>query len=296
MGSMILNETLLRLLGGRSAEVVATVRQSVVAIRSRAGGGSGTAWSQDGLIVTNNHVVPGSRAEVITVDDRAVAAEVVARDRAGDLALLRTSLDQLPTLPVADSALVRVGQLVLAVGNPWGQRGTVTAGIVMSKGSEHPENRMALADVIRADIRLAPGNSGGPLTDAQGRVIGINSMIAGGMAIAIPANTVARFVAQATESRGVLGIAARPVPLPAGIAASLPGDAGLLILGVAAQSPAERSGVLPGDILIAIDGQGGSIEPLARSLRALRSGAAVQLDLWRGDRVERIEAVPARAA
>lgn len=296
MGSVMLNETLLNSLDGSAAEVVEAVRRGVVAIRSRAGGGSGTAWSSDGLIVTNHHVTPGSRAEVITADDRAVAAEVVARDPAGDLALLRVSLDQLPALPGADSALVRVGQLVLAVGNPWGQRGAVTAGIVMSKGSEHPENRVPLAEVIRADIRLAPGNSGGPLTDVHGRVIGINSMIAGGMAIAIPSNTVMRFVAEATQVRGVLGIAARPVPLPAGIAASLPGEAGLLILDVAARSPAERSGVLPGDILIAINGHGGSIEPLARSLRALRSGAAVQLDLWRGDRVERIEAVPARAA
>jgi serine protease Do len=246
--------------------------------------------------VTNSHVVPGSRAEVVTWDDHAHSAEVVARDAVGDLALLRFHGDPLPALGVGDSTAVRVGQLVLAVGNPWGQRGAVTAGIVMSRGSEHPENRVPLAEVIRADIRLAPGNSGGPLTDARGRVVGINSMVAGGMAIAIPANAVARFVRQTTEGRGVLGISARAVPLPAGVAALLPGEAGLLILDVAAQSPAERSGVLPGDILIAIDGQGGGIEPLARSLRALRSGAAVQLDLLRGERVERVEAVPARAA
>ncbi len=295
MGSKMLNEKLLLSLGSDSAAVVERIRGGVVAIRSRAGGGSGTVWSNDGLIVTNSHVVPGSRAEVIGPDDRVAGAEVVARDQTGDLAVLRANLDELSALAVADSATVRVGQLVLAVGHPWGQRGAVTAGIVMSKGSEHPENRVPLAEVIRADICLAPGNSGGPLTDARGRVLGINSMIAGGMAIAIPSNAVGRFVAQATHGRGVLGIAARPVPLPAGIVASLPG-AGLLILDVAAQSPAERSGVLPGDILIAIDGQGGNIEPLARSLRALRSGAAVQLDLWRGDRVERVEAVPARAA
>lgn len=287
-----MSATFLQMLGSDGEELAERLRRGAVAVRSRAGGGSGTAWRADGLVVTNAHVAPGEGAEVVTWDERALLAKVVARDRERDLAALRVD-SALEPLEPADSSAVRVGQLVLAVGDPWGQRGAITAGIIMSTNGHHPENRVPLRDAIRADVSLAPGNSGGPLADARGRVIGINSMIAGGMAVAVPSNDVGRFMAQLVETRGVLGIAARPVPLRVDASAE---GIGLLITQVATGSPAERSGVLPGDILVGLDGHSGGLETLARGLRALRSGTPVLLDLLRGGQVARVEAIPAKAA
>ncbi|MEX1104414.1 MAG: trypsin-like peptidase domain-containing protein, partial [Dehalococcoidia bacterium] len=166
-----------------AADVAAHLRSVLVAVRSRDGGGSGTIWRQDGLIVTNNHVVPGDTAEVQLPDDGVLAARVIAREPEHDLAALQVEASGLAAATPGDSAGVRPGQLVFAAGNPWGLRGTVTAGIVASTGKATIENGVPLEEAVRANVRLAPGNSGGPLADAAGRVIGINAMISGGMAI-----------------------------------------------------------------------------------------------------------------
>lgn len=274
-------------------ELAERLRRSVVVVRSQAGGGAGTIWAEDGLIVTNSHVVPDERAEVVTWDDRQFPAAVVARAAERDLAALRVKATGLPAATAADSDAVRAGQLAFAVGNPWGQRGSVTAGIVFSTGGAAVENGVPLAEAIRADLRLAPGNSGGPLADAAGHVIGINSMIAGGMAVAVPSNTVRRFIAGDVPGDGFLGIAAVPVPLPPAVAASFGGAraAGLMLTEVVAGSPAERAGLLPGDVLIGLDDARGG-EAVAGGLRRLRPGRPLRLALLRGGRPRQIEAVP----
>ncbi len=288
------NQSILGAFSDASAELVERLRRGVVVVRSRSGGGAGTIWSEDGLILTNNHVVRDDRAEVVTWDDRAFSAEVVARDPERDLAALRVRANGLHPLPAADSDAVRTGQLVLAVGNPWGLRGTVTAGIILSApGTTHHENRVPLTEVIRADVGLAPGNSGGPLADAEGRVLGINSMIAGGMAVAVPSNIAARFASGEAPGQAFLGIAAVPAPVPPAIAASYGvGDGfGLLLTDIVDGSPAERAGLIPGDMLLGMDGDRGG-EAVARRLQRLRPGAPVRLAVLRGGVARELEAVP----
>jgi serine protease Do len=265
-------------------------------VRSPRGGGSGTIWQEDGLIVTNHHVVPGERAEILTWDDRALPAEVVARDPAHDLAALRVRARGLPAAEQGDSDRLRVGQLVLAVGNPWGQRGAVTAGIILSTTGVTVENQTPLRDAIWADVRLAPGNSGGPLANASGEVIGINAMIAGGMAVAVPSNRVARFVAGEVAmpaERGFIGISAVPAPLPPALAASyrLEDGAALLLTAIADGSPAANAGLLPGDVLLGM-GDSRGIRAVAHGLRRLRPGVPVRLSLLRGGVPREVELTP----
>ncbi len=178
------------------ASVAERVQRSIVAVKSRAGGGTGTIWDADGLIVTNHHVVPDAAAEIVLPDGRTAAAIVVARDVVNDLALLRAQASDLsPIAREAQSDVARVGALVMGVGNPWGQRGFVTFGVIASAtitGWRGAERRL-----IRADLRLAPGNSGGPLVDATGALVGINSMIDGGMALAVPTAIIETFVHEA---------------------------------------------------------------------------------------------------
>jgi serine protease Do len=289
------NDTsLLGALAGASSAVVERLQRGMVAVRSPRGGGSGTIWSTDGLIVTNNHVLGDDRAEVVTWDDRAYPATLVARDPEHDLATLRVNASGLPALEVADSSAVRVGQIALAVGNPWGQRGAVTAGIIFSTGGVAAENGTPLPEAIRADVRLAPGNSGGPLADAEGRVIGINSMIAGGMAVAVPSNTAARFVAGEMPGQGFIGIFAQPVPLPPAIAAAagLPEAAGLLLTGIEPGSPADRAGLIPGDVLVGFDDTPGGLQSMAGRLRRMRPGAKMRMNLLRGSGRTSIDVIP----
>jgi serine protease Do len=155
-----------------------------------AGAGSGVLWGSDGLIVTNAHVVRG-RANIVLPSGRALEARLLARDPEHDLAALAIDSCALSSAEIGDSDSLRVGELVVAVGNPLGLAGAVTAGVIHAIGPR----RSAGPSLIQADLRLAPGNSGGPLADAAGRVIGINAMIAGGLALAVPSNLVARFLA-----------------------------------------------------------------------------------------------------
>jgi serine protease Do len=160
-----------------------------------AGVGSGVLWSSDGLIVTNAHVVRG-RASVVLPGGRAVQARLLARDPERDLAALAIDAHALSPAEIGDSDSLRVGQLVVAVGNPLGLAGAVTAGLIHAIAPRRP----AGPSLIQADLRLAPGNSGGPLADARGRVIGINAMIAGGLALAVPSSLVARFLGQLSSA------------------------------------------------------------------------------------------------
>ena len=190
-------------LAGMTAQttgLIETLRRSVVLVRGRDGHGAGVVWDGAGLIVTNDHVVQGNRAVVELSDGRQIEARVTARDRENDLALLRVPALHLPAVTLGDSRNLRVGEIILAIGHPWGVRETATLGIVSAVGSGTWMGQ-ARREVVQADVRLAPGNSGGPLADAQGRVVGIASMVMSpGIALAVPSHVVTRFVA-AAEAR-----------------------------------------------------------------------------------------------
>lgn len=284
-----------QVLGAASDELATRLRFVLVAVRSEGGGGAGTIWSGDGLIVTNHHVVPGDGAEVVLPDDRILAGRVVSRDPDRDLAALRIDAVGLVSAKAADSDAARIGQLVFAMGNPWGQRGALTAGVLFAKGPALIEDAIPLDEAICADVRLAPGNSGGPLADAAGNVLGINSMIAGGVAVAVPSNTVERFLAGEPAAGGAfIGIVARGVPLPPAVAASYDaGDgAGLLVTEVEDGSPAAKAGLIPGDVIVRLDGRAAGYGPLSRRLSRLRAGAPVRLEFLRGWTASETEAEP----
>ncbi|MBI2767853.1 MAG: trypsin-like peptidase domain-containing protein [Chloroflexi bacterium] len=282
------------LFAGAANLVAEKLKPILVAVRSRAGGGSGTIWSADGLVITNSHVVPGDEAEVVFGDDRVLPAKLIARDPERDLAALKVDAIGLPKAEAADSDAVRVGQLVFAIGNPWGMRGTVTAGIIAGKGAVTTEGGLQLDNIIRADVRLAPGNSGGPLADAEGRVIGINAMIAGGLALAVPSRFVEQFAGGDVPGRAFLGIRGRPVPLPEAIAASFHSEdgGGLLITDVEPASPASLAGILPGDVLLRLEGAPAGVRSTARALQRMRPGHRLRIDLLRGGRLEETTAEP----
>jgi len=187
----------------QTTELIETLRRSVVLVRGRTGHGAGVVWERHGLIVTNDHVVQGDRAVVELADGRQGEARVTARDRENDLALLRVSAPDLRAAPVGDSRRLQVGELILAVGHPWGVRETATLGIVSATGPGTWMGRTR-RDLLQADVTLAPGSSGGPLADARGRVVGIASMVMSpNIALAVPSHIVERFMqsARAREYR-----------------------------------------------------------------------------------------------
>ncbi len=290
------NGAVAALLGRETAAAVERLRRSVVTVHGRAGGGCGTVWRDDGLIVSNHHVVRGDHAEVETWEGRTLTADVVTRDPERDLVALRVEGDAPASVSTRVGAPLRVGELVIAIGNPWGRRGAATVGIVSSAATVTEENRAPIPDAIYADVRLAPGNSGGPLADARGRVIGINAMVSGGMGVAIPAAAVERFVAGGARERGVLGIVMLAMPLPAGVVApAAAGPDGLMVTDVATGSAAERAGVIPGDILLAVDGGRGGARAIGRALEVLIPGESVRFDLLRGGELRSIDVVAAAA-
>lgn len=283
----------LDLLAAAAAEVAAQITRSVVSIEGRRGGhGAGTIWSADGLIVTNNHVAPGDSANVVTWDDRRFPARALGHSPADDLAILQVDAHDLEPLTAADSDLVRVGQIAIAVGHPWGQRGAVSSGIVFSANGGAVENGIPLEHAIRADVSLAPGNSGGPLVDADGRVIGINAMIAGGMAVAVPSNVVQRFLDEGMGQAGMLGLVGVPVEIPANLSAEGIPEQGLIVTAVNDGGPADAAGMIPGDVLLAVDDAEAGLAGVARDLQRLRAGRLVRLTVLRGGNLRVVEATP----
>jgi serine protease Do len=272
------------------ARMVERAKGSVVQVQSRGrGAGAGVIWGADGLVLTNHHVVAGGRRDgrvrVNLHDDRILEAEVVKRGRDLDLALARIKggPEDLPVAPVGDSDKLRVGELVYAIGHPWGSLGAVTAGIVSGLGAARgPGGR---AHYVESDIALAPGNSGGPLLNARGEVVGINAMIYGNLALSIPSNAASAWVAGVGWRRPRLGVALLPADLPA----SLRGadvETGLVIAAVEEDSPAERGGLLVGDVLVGVDD-----EPLDgfESLLEALGGDAVRLRVMRGGKITFVE-------
>jgi serine protease Do len=264
-------------------EVAEQLRRSTVVIYA-GGSGSGIIWSMDGMIVTNAHVARRPRVKVQLWDGRELEAEIVSRNPRRDLALIRVNANNLPAAPAADSSQVRPGELAIAIGNPLGFIGALTTGTVHAVG---PLRGLGPYSWIQANLRLAPGNSGGPLADARGRIIGINTMVAGRLALAIPSNAVLDFLSSGS-SDSWLGVTIHPVQVPQ--VAGRGRTFGLVVLEVEPGSPAANASFLPGDILLGTEGRWfTSIDDLSQVL--LGSGPRVaRLEFLRGDylRVRRV--------
>ena len=182
------------------SELIQYVQRSLVMVHNgRHSVGTGILWRRGGFILTNQHVLGRKKRVRVTLEDGSEApARVLAREAEIDLVLLQVELPDLPVALIADSRDVKVGQIVLAVGHPWGQRGVVTAGIISGLGSATTRRKGKNIPIIRSDVTLAPGNSGGPLVNTLGGVIGINTMIVGGdLGVAIPSQVAEGFVARA---------------------------------------------------------------------------------------------------
>lgn len=259
-------------------EIAENLRRSTVLIHAGArGNGSGVIWSSDGIIVTNAHVARRAQLRVQLWDARELDATLLSSDRVRDIATLRVNAKNLPAASSADSSRVRPGELAIAIGNPLGFVGALTTGVVHAVG---PLPGLGPQSWVQAGVRLAPGNSGGPLADAAGRVIGINTMVAGGLALAIPSNTVRDFLSTGPESAW-LGVTIHPAQIPR--AAGSAKRFGLVVLEVEPGSPADLASLLPGDILLGTEEKTFSaVDDLAS---ALHGGASrvLRLEFLRGD-------------
>jgi serine protease Do len=177
----------------------------VAVFDKRFGAGAGIIWSTDGLVLTNRHVLGRHHPKVLLNDERQLQAEVIATDEEVDLALLRVESGDLTAVRIGDSTQLRVGELVFTLGHPWGQRNAASFGVVSQLGNAQTRGRRGLIPIIRTDARLAPGNSGGPLLNAAGEVVGINTMIVGGnQGIAIPSAVAVDFVENVKIKSSVL--------------------------------------------------------------------------------------------
>jgi len=286
------------------AELVADVQNNVVLVHSgRRGSGSGIIWRSDGIVMTNHHVIASQdQATVLLNDDRELNAKVIARDPVLDLAALRVDAIGLAAASIGASQTVRVGELALAVGNPWGQRRVVTAGIISGVGEIETSWRRSKAEYIRSDVRLAPGNSGGPMLDASGKVIGINAMIFGGdLGVAIPSHIATQFLAVAEGRRPMLGVGVQSVALPPVLEAAAERSRGLLVVELLAAGAAERAGLYLGDVLLDVGGKPVS-DPhaLTYALAQHRSGELINVRFARGgellSREVELDAFPAMEA
>jgi len=261
--------------------------------RSRLGGGSGFAFTPDGFVLTNSHVVRGARrVELALPDGSRTRGEVIGSDPDTDVALLRADAQHLAVALLGDSGRLRVGQLVIAIGNPLGFQSTVTAGVVSALGrSLRSVNGRLIDDVIQTDAALNPGNSGGPLVDSRGRVIGINTAVilpAQGICFAVAINTAKTVASQLMRfgrvRRGRIGIGGQNVRLAARARELDRGqESGVLVLSVEEGSPADQADVLPGDVIVAFDGAPVTgIDDLHRHLIEERIDTSGRITVLRG--------------
>ncbi len=280
--------------------------------RERKGGGSGFVFTPDGLILTNSHVVHDARRIIVTLaDGDRMAASAIGDDPASDLAVIRmdeprVSEPALAAATLGDSQQLRVGQLVVALGSPYGFQSTVTAGVVSALGrSLRSYSGRLIDDVIQTDAALNPGNSGGPLVDSAGRVVGVNTatiLPAQGICFAIGINT-AKFVASrllrdGRIRRSYIGVSAQTVPVHRRVVRfyDLAKETGALVLLVEENSPAKRAGLRDGDIIVALEGKPvAGIDDLHRLLTDVRPGTNSSLTVLRYTEKLEIRVVPEEA-
>jgi S1-C subfamily serine protease len=270
------------------------------------GGGSSVVITPDGFMLTSAHVVErtdgGGRASF--VDGRELEFEVVGADGLSDLAVLRADASDLVPAELGDAERLRVGQLVVAIGNPHGFAGSVTAGVVSALGRSLPTrsgaNARVVDNVIQTDAALNPGNSGGALADGLGRVVGINTAVAGvGLGLAVPINTATRRIVAALMTEGrfrraYLGIAGGPRPLPPRLARQLRQESGVEVVEVVEGGPAAQAGLRAEDLIVAVDGAPiAGVDDLHKLMVSDAIGRVVRLVVLREGRRLALELVPA---
>ncbi|MEV7093367.1 trypsin-like peptidase domain-containing protein [Amycolatopsis sp. NPDC051045] len=285
--------------------VAKTVTPHVAGVQLARGSGSAVVFADDGLLLTNAHVVDDHRQGVATfADGTEVPFDVVGADPLSDLAVLRARGGTPPAAVLGDADRLVVGQLVVAVGNPLGFSGTVTAGVVSALGRALPVRQgrttRVIEDVIQTDAALNPGNSGGALADSAGRVVGVNTAVAGvGLGLAVPINATTRriidtLVVEGRVRRAYLGVVGLPAPLPDDVAERTGQNAGLRVREVVAGGPADRAGLKAGDLVLTVgrarvsDAQG-----IQRQLFAEVIGTALPITVLRNGAMVDVYATPA---
>jgi S1-C subfamily serine protease len=272
------------------------------------GGGSGVVITPDGYLLTSAHVVARSRSgQASFADGRDVSFDVVGADPLSDLAVLRADGGALAAAELGDAEQLRVGQLVVAIGNPNGFAGSVTAGVVSALGRSLPTrsgaNVRVVDNVIQTDAALNPGNSGGALADGRGRVVGVNTAVAGiGLGLAVPINDatrriVAALMAEGRFRRAYLGIGGQERPLPPRIAKEVGRARGVEVSEVVADAPAAAAGLRPGDVIVAVDGSPiEGMSELQRVMASERIGSPVRFTVARHERLLEVDVVPRELA
>jgi S1-C subfamily serine protease len=273
--------------------------------RTAMGGGSAVVITPDGFLVTSAHVVEGSSSGSASfVDGREMRFSVVGADPLSDIAVLRAAAEDLVPAQLGDATELRVGQLVVAIGNPHGYAGSVTAGVVSALGRSLPVGRRGgprrlVENVVQTDAALNPGNSGGALVDGAGRVVGINTAVAGvGLGLAVPINDATRRIVSALMAEGRvrrawLGVAVGPRPLPPRVAGRLGRGSAVEVIEVVEGSPADRAGVRPEDLLVELDGiRLAGADDLQQAMTVERIGVPLKATVVRGGELRAITLTP----
>jgi S1-C subfamily serine protease len=268
------------------------------------GSGSGFVISTDGFVVTNSHVVNGaSHIEASLPDGRSFHAQLVGDDPSSDIAVVKIDGDNLTPTRFSDSSTLQVGQIAIAIGNPFGFQYTVTAGVVSALGRTlRTQTGRLIDDVIQTDAALNPGNSGGPLVDSFGRVIGVNTAVilpAQGLCFAVASNlvkyVVGKLILEGRVRRGMLGIGAQAVPLPAKWlnALEIPTKGGIQIQSVESGGPADKAGLRAGDVILQFEGKPvDTIDTLHKVLDESSIGRNITLWILRDGQLKSVVAVP----
>ena len=298
------------LLDAYSSAVVSAVEivgPSVVRVERKRSGGSGIIFTPDGFVLTNSHVVDGAATVSVTLaDGRTVRGDVAGDDPSTDLAVLRIEATSLPWAGLGDSRGLRVGQIAIAIGSPFGFHHSATAGIVSGVGrSLRARTGRLMDDIIQTDAALNPGNSGGPLVTSRAEVIGVNTatiLPAQGLCFAVASNTArlvaAHLISDGRIRRSYIGVSGQNVPVPRlpGVQALTAVSSGVMVLSVEKGSPARKAGIVSGDIIIAFgDRPVAGIDDLQRALTSERIGAPGVLTILRNGARQELPIVPAEA-